>query len=114
MVQTLKQTEIAMRTRLNDHKVNTTKPNHSGASDEQRQPHERDESPEGAATPRGVMQQAADDLSKGLVDTDLRNQGRNNHASGNGKHPHGQAEPQPGNADGMRGQTTPTDTRGRK
>lgn len=35
-------------------------------------PHERDESPEGKdQPPRGVMQQAADDLEQGLVDTDL-------------------------------------------
>jgi hypothetical protein len=86
------QTETAMRTRLNDHKVNTTKPNHSGANEEQRQPHERDESPEGTAKPRGVMQQAADDLAQGLADTDLRNQGRNDQASGNGKQAHGPSQ----------------------
>jgi hypothetical protein len=35
-------------------------------------PHEQDESPDGhGQAPRGVMQQAADDLSQGLVDTDL-------------------------------------------
>lgn len=37
-----------------------------------RLPHERDESPDGhTKAPRGVMEQAADDLSQGLVDTDL-------------------------------------------
>ena len=39
-----------------------------------RQPHERDESPDGQDTaPRGIMKQAAKDLENGLVDTDNRN-----------------------------------------
>jgi hypothetical protein len=39
-----------------------------------RQPHERDESPDGQDTePRGIIKQAAEDLAQGLVDTDLRN-----------------------------------------
>ena len=38
-----------------------------------RQPHERDESPDGQDTePRGIMKQAAEDLAQGLVDTDAR------------------------------------------
>ena len=40
-----------------------------------RLPHERDESPDSTATttgPRGVIRQAANDLQRGLVDTDLR------------------------------------------
>ncbi|MFP5392276.1 MAG: hypothetical protein ACLGI6_12150 [Gammaproteobacteria bacterium] len=38
-----------------------------------RQPHERDESPDGQDqdNPRGVIKQAASDLERGLVDTDL-------------------------------------------
>jgi len=36
-----------------------------------REPHERDESPDGqAARPRGIMKQAAEDLEQGLVDTE--------------------------------------------
>ena len=35
-----------------------------------RQPHERDESPDGQDTrPRGIMKQAAEDIENGLVDT---------------------------------------------
>lgn len=38
-----------------------------------RQPHERDESPDGQdIKPRGIMQQAAEDLKQGLVDTEAR------------------------------------------
>ena len=53
-----------------DRKVNTdAKIEDDGVK---RLPHERDESPEGIDTePRGVMKQAADDLARGLVDTDL-------------------------------------------
>ena len=37
-----------------------------------RQPHERDEAPDGQdSAPRGVMEQAASDIEQGLVDTDL-------------------------------------------
>lgn len=37
-----------------------------------RQPHERDEAPDGQDTaPRGVIEQAASDLEHGLVDTDM-------------------------------------------
>lgn len=36
-----------------------------------RQPHERDESPDGQDTkPRGIMKQAAEDIENGLVDTE--------------------------------------------
>lgn len=36
-----------------------------------REPHERDESPDGQAVrPRGIMKQAAEDLEQGLVDTE--------------------------------------------
>ncbi|WP_075793495.1 hypothetical protein [Massilia putida] len=38
-----------------------------------REPHERDESPDGQGVrPRGIMKQAAEDLEQGLVDTDAR------------------------------------------
>ncbi len=38
-----------------------------------REPHERDESPDGQdQRPRGVMKQAAEDLEQGLVDTEAR------------------------------------------
>lgn len=37
-----------------------------------RQPHERDEAPDGQDTaPRGIIGQAASDLENGLVDTDM-------------------------------------------
>ena len=54
-----------------DRKVNTdAKTGDDGAK---RLPHERDESPDGQdKRPRGVIEQAADDLAQGLVDTDLR------------------------------------------
>ncbi|WP_043481485.1 hypothetical protein [Janthinobacterium sp. HH01] len=40
-----------------------------------RLPHERDEAPDGQdAKPRNVMKQAASDIERGLVDTDLHNQ----------------------------------------
>ena len=53
-----------------DRRINTdTKHRNDGAK---HLPHERDESPDGTdKAPRGVMKQAADDLSQGLVDTDL-------------------------------------------
>ncbi|SDE57930.1 hypothetical protein SAMN05428966_109131 [Massilia sp. PDC64] len=36
-----------------------------------REPHERDESPDGQSVkPRGIMKQAAEDLEQGLVDTE--------------------------------------------
>jgi hypothetical protein len=99
--------EGAMPTKLHDQKINTTKPNAKGAAPEQRQPHERDESPEGAAQPRGVMKQAADDLAQGLVDTDLHNTPGIDH----GVQPRGPASPRSDAADGMRHQST---TPGRK
>jgi hypothetical protein len=41
--------------------------------DYKRQPHERDESPDGQGVrPRGIIAQAAEDLEQGLVDTDAR------------------------------------------
>ena len=40
---------------------------------DKRQPHERDESPDGQSIkPRGIIGQAAEDIQQGLVDTDAR------------------------------------------
>ncbi len=102
-----------MPTPHSDRKVNTRKPNRSGAVPEQRQPHKRDEAPEGTAQPRGVMRQAADDVAQGLVDTDLHNQGGLAPPAG----PHGasgQARPQPDAAEGMRGQPSAPTAKPRK
>ncbi|MES2740678.1 MAG: hypothetical protein V4754_06970 [Pseudomonadota bacterium] len=57
----------------NDRKISTEQP---VKNDQQhRLPHERDESPQGeTAAPRDVMKQAASDLERGLVDTDLHGQ----------------------------------------
>jgi hypothetical protein len=62
--------EQAMVSETKDRRINTDeKIRNDGVK---RLPHERDESPEGQDKPaRGVMKQAADDLSQGLVDTDL-------------------------------------------
>ncbi|HAT31388.1 MAG TPA: hypothetical protein DCW29_11220 [Janthinobacterium sp.] len=56
-----------------DRKINTdAKVKNDGAG---RLPHERDESPDAQdAEPRDVMRQAASDLQRGLVDTDLHGQ----------------------------------------
>lgn len=64
-------------------------------------PHERDESPEGRVKPpRGVMQQAADDLQQGLVDTDLHGErGVEEAVRPTGA---GQARPHASAGDGMR------------
>lgn len=54
-----------------DRKVNTQAPvDRSGGK---RLPHERDESPQGETQQRtrSVIRQAADDIERGLVDTDL-------------------------------------------
>jgi hypothetical protein len=62
--------EKAMVAETKDRRINTDeKIRNDGAK---RLPHERDESPDGHdAKPRGIIKQAADDLSRGLVDTDL-------------------------------------------
>ena len=59
-----------MVTETKDRRINTDeKVRDDGVK---RLPHERDESPDGHdKAPRGVMKQAADDLSQGLVDTDM-------------------------------------------
>lgn len=90
-----------MVTETQDRKVNTdAKIRNDGVK---RLPHERDESPEGQdKPPRGVMQQAADDLAQGLVDTDLHGERGVEQAvpaSGGGS---GQARPHADAGAGMR------------
>lgn len=68
-----------------------------------RQPHERDESPDGQdQEPRGIMKQAAEDLQQGLVDTDLRNTPGISEAVEPKAGATGQANPQPDRHDSMR------------
>lgn len=85
-----------------DRRVNTDEKTQD--DDVKRMPHERDESPEGNDDgPRGVMKQAASDLSQGLVDTDLRGTpGVEKAVPQDGAS--GQAKPQADAADGMRHQ----------
>ena len=82
-----------------DRKVNTdTKTQDDGVK---RLPHERDESPDGHdKEPRGVMKQAADDLSRGLVDTDMHGERGVEEAVDSGDS--SQAHPRPDAASGMR------------
>lgn len=71
-----------------------------------RQPHERDQTPDAQdQAPRGVMQQAASDLERGLVDTDARNT-PGLPAAG----PAQQAKPLAQRGESMRHATTPTPT----
>ena len=68
-----------------------------------RQPHERDESPDGQDTePRGIMKQAAEDLAQGLVDTDLHNTPGISEAVDSRPGATGQANPQPDRHRSMR------------
>jgi hypothetical protein len=68
-----------------------------------RQPHERDESPDGQdQEPRGIMKQAAEDLAQGLVDTDLRNTPGISEAVDAKAGATGQANPQPDRHRSMR------------
>jgi hypothetical protein len=79
-----------------------------------RMPHERDESPDGQdGQPRGVIKQAAADIEQGLVDTDLHGTPGVEQAAGDTGAP-GQAKPQPDAAEGMRGQTPSTPTKGKQ
>lgn len=76
-----------------------------------RLPHERDEAPDGKETaPRGVMQQAADDLEQGLVDTDLHGQ-RGVEQAVEHAGASGQARPRSDAASGMRHHQTSSPTR---
>jgi len=77
-----------------DRAVNTAEP--MGNDGVKRQPHERDESPDGQDTaPRGVMKQAAADLEQGLVDTDARATPGISEAVDAAPGATGQAKPQP-------------------
>ena len=61
-----------------------------------REPHERDESPDGQGVrPRGIMKQAAADLEQGLVDTDVRATPGASEAVDPAPGATGQANPQP-------------------
>lgn len=72
-----------------------------------RQPHERDESPDGQdQEPRGIMKQAAEDLAQGLVDTDLRNTPGISEAVEPKAGATGQANPQPDRHESMRDHDT--------
>jgi hypothetical protein len=61
-----------MATESPDRRINTdAKIENDGVK---RQPHERDESPDGQDTrPRGIMRQAQSDIEQALVDTHLHN-----------------------------------------
>jgi hypothetical protein len=61
--------EIAMVQEEKDRVVNTDRKIEEQSY--KREPHERDESPDGQdIKPRGIIQQAAEDLQQGLVDTE--------------------------------------------
>jgi hypothetical protein len=61
-----------------------------------REPHERDESPDGQGIkPRGIIKQAAEDLQQGLVDTDARETPGASAAVTPAPDATGQANPQP-------------------
>ena len=101
-----------MVTETRDRKVNTdAQISNDGVK---RLPHERDESPDAQdAETRGIMEQAASDLSQGLVDTDLRGTpGVDRAVAPNGGS--GQAKPQPDSADGMRHHDTAIPPEGKK
>lgn len=79
-----------------------------------RQPHERDESPDGQDTePRGIMKQAAEDLAQGLVDTDARNTPGISEAVDPAPGATGQAHPQPDRHRSMRDHDTVEPTPGK-
>ena len=92
-----------------DRKVNTdAKIRDDGVK---RLPHERDEAPDGHdKEPRGVMKQAADDLARGLVDTDMHGERGIEEAVDSGAS--GQAHPQPDAAKGMRHHDSVVPSRG--
>jgi hypothetical protein len=94
-----------MVTETKDRFVNTKEPMKNDGV--KRQPHERDESPDGQdQEPRGVMKQAAEDLAQGLVDTDLRGTPGVSEAVEPAPDATGQAKPQPDRHRSMRGHDT--------
>ncbi|WP_027866569.1 hypothetical protein [Massilia alkalitolerans] len=99
-----------MVTETKDRFVNTKAPIENDGV--KRQPHERDESPDGQdQEPRGIMEQAASDMAQGLVNTDMY--GTNPDGLENAVDPapgaSGQAKPQPDNNDSMRRHDTTND-----
>jgi hypothetical protein len=100
-----------MTTEAPDRRVNTdAKIDNDGVK---RQPHERDESPDGQdQAPTGVGKQAASDLAQGLVDTDLRNTPGLTPNAAPASGGSGQAKPAPDRGDAMRDHDSPTPTRG--
>ncbi len=90
----MKQTRSQPGTALPEATVNTSaKVENDG---QRRMPHERDEAPDDQnAKPRGVMKQAASDIERGLVDTDLHNQPGVEAVKRHSGAP-AQAQPQPG------------------
>jgi hypothetical protein len=79
-----------------------------------RQPHERDESPDGQdQQPRGIIKQAADDLAQGLVDTDARNTPGIEQAVQPAPGATGQARPQPDRSQDMRDHDSVIPSRGK-
>lgn len=83
-----------------DRRINTDEKMHNDGV--KRLPHERDESPEGhEKAPHGIMKQAAVDLARGLVDTDLHGV-RGVEEAIPSDVPSGQADPQPDAAHAMR------------
>jgi hypothetical protein len=79
-----------------------------------RQPHERDESPDGQdQQPRGIIKQAAEDLAQGLVDTDARNTPGIEQAVQPAPGATGQARPQPDRSQDMRDHDSVIPSRGK-
>ena len=104
--------EQAMVSETKDRKVNTDAKIRNDSV--KRLPHERDEAPEGQDKPaRGVMQQAADDLAQGLVDTDLHGE-RGIEKAVTPAGGSGQARPQADAARGMRHHDTVHTNRGKQ
>jgi hypothetical protein len=99
-----------MVTETKDRFVNTKAPIENDGV--KRQPHERDESPDGQdQAPRGVMEQAASDMAQGLQNTDCY--GTNPDGLENAVEPAagatGQAKPQPDANQSMRRHDTTND-----
>ena len=94
-----------------DRRINTDEKMHNDGV--KRLPHERDESPEGAdKAPHGVMKQAASDLERGLVDTDMHGMRGIEEAVETHGEPR-QAKPLPDAHKGMEEHDTTIDSRGK-
>jgi hypothetical protein len=108
----LNSVESRMVTETKDRFINTDKKIENDGV--KRQPHERDESPDGQdQEPRGVMKQAAEDLAQGLVDTDLRGTPGIGEAVEPAPGATGQANPQPDRAKDMRDHDSVIPSRGK-